>query len=448
MNWKTTVKVTGEKDSEYSPGYTITSDFLVSGVGQLNEPSYPKMEGMDSFQGKIMHTARWDWSYPLEGKRIAVIGNGATGIQVVPELIKVASQLTQYTRTPGWVMPRLDAAIPPLLKLAFRNIPGVASRVRGMIMDFNETTFRKVVWNESNQESKMARQVNRTTLEAIWPDQPEMWEKLTPNYPPGCKRILFSDVYYPALAQDKCELEMRPIQRFTKTGIEVEGGSTQDFDLVVLATGFHARDTLRSVNIIGKGGRDLHSDIWADIPEALYGVTVEALPNFGVLYGPNTNLNHNSIILMIEAQSNYISGLVEEVLLARKGGGKLAIHPKKSRIEPFNRELQERLATSSYGHPACASWYKSADGKRVVANWMGSVVDYQKLLSKIDWGDFNIEGSVAQVQRNGSEKRVGRVVEETRISNLALAVSVLSATAILGGVLFSPRGVVARLLAR
>ncbi|KAF2100775.1 FAD/NAD(P)-binding domain-containing protein [Rhizodiscina lignyota] len=445
MKWKTTVKICGDKDSEYSSGYTITSDFLVSAVGQLNEPKMPSIPGLDSFKGKIMHTARWDWSYDLEGKRIAVIGNGATGIQVVPELVKVASHVTQYIRTPGWIIPRLDTSVSTLQRLAYQYSPPLLWRHRAEIFTWMDNTFKKVVWNPENPESKMARQWNRALLQATWPKDEELWEKLTPDYPPGCKRILFSDDYYPALTKPNCSLEMRPISRITESGIEVEGGDVEEFDLIVCATGFHAGAYfVRAIDVQGEGGRPI-SDIWRHYPQALYGISLESLPNFGMLYGPNTNLNHSSIILMIEAQSNYISGLVEEVLYAKKLGLPLAITPKKDRLEEFNEMVQEKLKETSYSHPTCNSWYKSPDGKRVVANWCGSVVEYQTQLSKIAWSDYDVKGAAAEVVLKGKkEKKIGRVVEETMVSNMALATGVLGAVAVVGGCLLHANGYLRR----
>lgn len=436
MKWKVDVKVSGDKESEFSNKYTITTDYLVSAVGQLNQPRYPNIPGIDDFKGKMMHSARWDWSYGLEGKRIAVIGNGATAAQIIPELVKTAAQVTVYQRSPNWVIPRDDAPVSSLRRALFRYVPPLRWRVRATQMDIRESFYSAV--NDANSAS--AEQIRTWCTNAMkqqLPNQPELWQRLTPDYSPGCKRVISSDDYYPALGQANCVLETRPIARITSSGIEVgdsDGGDSTAFDLIVLATGFRTVEFMHPIRITGRRGRAL-SDIWAGGACALYGATVEDLPNFGMFYGPNTNLGHNSIVLMIEAQSRYLNALVRRVLDARAGAGPgtgpLALVPRKERLERFNEEVQRALNASSFADPKCASWYKTAEG-RITNNWSGTVVEYQEMLAKVDWADFEALGKGSGVVFGQKETKLGRVVEETRVSNTALAVGVL---AVAGGIL-------------
>ena len=272
------------------------------------------------------------------------------------------------------------------------------------------TSTKSSAWFENEAKKHMRKQL---------PDRPDLWEKLTPDYPVGCKRILLTDDYYPTLLRDNVTLETGAINRITENGIVVNGEERQ-FDLIILATGFRTVEFMHPIKIYGANGTPL-SEVWEKGARALYGVTVESLPNFGMLYGPNTNLGHNSIILMIEAQARYILTLIDAVLRARQAGGSLAITPRKQLLEEFNHQVQTELAHSSFAHPNCRSWYKNEDGL-VTNNWSRNVVDYQKLLSKVRWDDFDYEGTgPVVVQKKESRDRravmnIGRVREESLIS--------------------------------
>jgi cation diffusion facilitator CzcD-associated flavoprotein CzcO len=286
--WKTNVSLTGQKDSEFSTSYVINSDFLVSAVGQLNLPRYPDIPGLNDFQGKIMHSARWDWSYDLSGKRIAIIGNGATAAQIAPEVAQVASHLTIYQRTPNWVIPRNDAPVSSFQKTLFRWLPPLHWRKRALQMDFRES-FYEAVANEDSDFAHVIRGLSIASMKAQLPDSPELWDALTPNYAPGCKRVIITDDYYPTLARANVDLETRGITSITNSGIEVDGEDEQEYDLIVLATGFRTVEFMHPIKIHGSNGRSLE-DIWRNGARAYNGVTVEDLPNFGMFYGPNTNL--------------------------------------------------------------------------------------------------------------------------------------------------------------
>ncbi|KAK4985050.1 hypothetical protein LTR66_000197 [Elasticomyces elasticus] len=437
--WKTKVKLSpGSKDSEYIPEYTISSDFLVSAVGQLNSPKYPDIPGLEDFKGKKMHSARWDWSYDLTGKRIGIIGNGATAAQIIPEITKVAKHVTVHQRTPNWVIPRFDAPIPAYKRALYKYLPPVRWRVRAGQMDFRESFYDAVIDGQSPFAGDI-RSMCTNQMHAALPDQPELWEKLTPKYNPGCKRIIISDDYYPALALPNVTLETRPIGRVTESGIELLGedghpvaGEQPTYDLLVCATGFKTVNFMHPIALTGTGGRKL-KDIWADGAQALNGVVVEDLPNFAMLYGPNTNLGHNSIILMIESQSRYINALIAPVLEARMRGDKLSMTPKKQRVEEYNAKIQKILNNSSFADPNCNSWYKN-DAGLITNNWSGTVIEYQENLSKVDWDDFELRGSGKEVLQGKKQTKVGRVHEETMVSDRTLAVmSVLSVTLVAAG---------------
>ncbi|KAL4748568.1 hypothetical protein BDW72DRAFT_195691 [Aspergillus terricola var. indicus] len=416
--WKIRVSVSGAKDAQFQEGYDLSANVLISGVGQLNQPAWPDIEGMNEFKGKSMHSARWDWTYDFKAKRIAVIGNGATATQIVPEVAKTASHLTVYQRTPQWIIPRDDKAVHPAQK-ALLSIPFFRNCKRAFMMLYREMSHDFIVKSDT-KNSQEVRELGIGHIKKGLPDKPELWDVLTPSYPPGCRRILASDDYYPALGRDNVKLDTRNIQRITETGIQTADGETTDFDLIVYATGFRTVEFLHPIKVYGAGGRDL-AEIWDGGATAYYGVTVEEMPNFGLLYGPNTNLGHNSIILMIEAQSRYLAALIDPIIRAKEAGVSLAIQPKTDIVRAFNADIQKRLANSNFADPACNSWYKTSDG-RITNNWPGTVVEYQQALSRVRWADYVVD--------EGAEKFVGK--KETRIGHVEEVWPVSKSTLLLG----------------
>lgn len=374
--WKIEVKVDGSKDSEFGSEYTIKSDFLVSAVGQLNQPQLPNIKGVDEFKGKLMHSARWDWSYDLRGKKVAIIGNGATAAQIIPEIVKEVESLTIHQRTPNWVIPRLDESVPEWRKTMYKYLPYTRQRKRADMMDFREGFFH-AVWDDQHPISKGLQQMAVDHVHAQLAERPDLWDTVIPKYKIGCKRVIISDDYLPVFLRDNVKLETGTIDKITEKGIQTEG-KEEEYDLIICATGFRTVEFMHPIEITGSAGRTLQS-VWKEGGEALYGITVESLPNFGMLYGPNTNLGHNSIILMIEAQSRYINGLIKEVLQARRTGGQLVIKPKDSRVKQYNEEIQAELQNSSFNDPNCGSWYKRVDNGKITQNWSRTVVDYQKV---------------------------------------------------------------------
>ena len=323
------------------------------------------------------------------------------------------------------------------------------------MMDFRES-FHSAVTDGSSAFADLIRTSCLDAMKTQIPsgEQTGLWAKLTPDYNPGCKRVIISDHYYPALASPKSTLETNKIERITESGIQLTNGTHHEHDLIVLATGFRTVEFLHPIRITGTQSRSL-SNIWSHGAVALYGTTVPSLPNFGMFYGPNTNLGHNSIILMIEAQSRYLSTLISAVLDARNRGERVGLMPKADKTEEFNEKIQDILKESSFADPKCASWYKNAEG-RITNNWSGTVVEYQEVLSKVDWEDFETtstsgirdgvrESGTEGMEANGGsrgvsaskvvfghgrqETKIGRVREETMVSNTVLALGTLSAVA-------------------
>ncbi|EDN07309.1 conserved hypothetical protein [Histoplasma mississippiense (nom. inval.)] len=291
-------------------------------------------------KGRIIHSARWDWTYDIKGKRVGIVGN--------------------------------DTGIPKLVRTLFQYFPPSLWKLRSWMMDMRESSH-DVIADQNSEYAVRARTISLSLMKKQFPNRPELWEKLIPDYPMGCKRVIISDDYFPTFLRDNVTLETRPITEITENGINVDGAA-HEFDVIVLATGFRTVEFMHPIQVYGINGRAL-SDIWSGGARALYGIAAESLPNFGMLYGPNTNLGHNSIILMIEAQAKYIQAMISAVLQARQVGESLKILPDPKRMESFNDKLQSVLGTTSFAHPNCRSWYKRADG-RVTNNWSGTVVQY------------------------------------------------------------------------
>lgn len=440
----------------------------MSAVGQLNIPKYPSaasIPGIEEFTGKKMHSARWDWSYDFRQKKIAMIGNGCTAVQILPELVAGgAKSVTLFQRTPNWVVPRGDGPVSPLWRKIYKYIPGVLARKRATQMDFREEQFQFI--NYSNPEMAEAYMAaHREKLRESLPGRKDLWEKLTPKYGLGAKRLIISDDYFPTLARENVFLETRGIERIEGSRIlvrDAEDGNKivnslpddddddKGFDLLICATGFLTTSFLHPLTLTGPSGIPL-SSTWSSTssrgPQALYGITVPSLPNFAMLYGPNTNLGHNSIILMIEAQSRYINALISVILDAKRQGGTVMVRPKEDVTERYYEMIQKELRNSVFWDEKVESWYKNAQGV-IVNNFSRSVVEYQKLVEKVDLGEFEVEewgfekgedgdGEKKVEKREGKKKDeivyVGRVREETVVSDRMLMVmGVLSTVAVAG----------------
>ncbi|KAI3004345.1 hypothetical protein CBS147345_7782 [Aspergillus niger] len=427
QQWKVKVALNSAKASEFHEQYELTTDFLVSGVGQLNVPSYPSISGLDDYTGKLIHSARWDWTYDFSGKRIGVIGNGASAIQIVPELAKTASHITIYQRSPKWLLPRSNKKIGAIQHFLLSYVPPLRWCKRILQMRYREWLYNVLV-TPGTVPARQFEAQSQEWMKSQLPDKPELWDTLTPNYAIGCKRVLISDDFYAALNASHVDLNTRPIQRITATGVQTDDDE-QEYDLIVLATGFRASEFLHPIRVYGAGGRSLE-DIWKDGPRAYYGMTVEDVPNFGMLYGPNTNLGHNSVITMIEAQSRYLSTMIRAVADAKKKDQTLVIQPRPEVLREYNERVQKHLAETSFADPNCQSWYKTAEGL-ITNNWPFTVVRYQKEVSQVRWADFILKGSGSAAVAKKKATYVGRVKEEALVSNVTLFLGVALAA---GGV--------------
>ena len=357
----------------------LEADVLVSGVGQLHRPVVPEIPELDQFAGEAFHSAEWRHDVPLAGKRVACVGNGASAIQFVPEIAREVAHLTVFQRTPNWIIERGDREYTEAEKRRYGRWPWLAKLYRWLIWARQELLFFPVMVG-NRTFSKRLEQLAQENMEAHVSD-PEMRRALTPDYPIGGKRVLIHDDYFPALARDDVSLETAKIVRADATGLVTEDGRHHDFDVIVFATGFDTTHFLAPMRIEGLEGRVLEQE-WKDGAEAYLGLTVAGFPNFFMMYGPNTNLGHNSIIFMIECQAEYILQCVRR--LGERGLRYLALEPEAQRA--FNRKLQHDLARTAWARTP-SSWYKTASGK-ITNNWSGPTVEYWWRTRKVDWRDY------------------------------------------------------------
>jgi cation diffusion facilitator CzcD-associated flavoprotein CzcO len=347
-------------------GEEVAAEVLVSGVGQLSRPLYPKLPGLESFRGKTFHSARWDHSYDLEGKRVAVIGNGASALQFIPKIAPVVGRLSVFQRSNNWVVPRMDRPYSDREKRWFRRSKWYRLLHRGLIYLLLENNF--FAFRPGTFMARVMERRARKHLAAQVPD-PAMREKLTPDYPIGCKRILIGDDYYPALVRDNVEVVTEEIDRVAADAIVTKDGRVHPVDAIIYGTGFVTTSFLAPMHITGREGLTI-DEVWKEGAEAYLGVAVSGFPNFFMLYGPNTNLGHNSVIFMIECQVRYVMSCIE----AMREQGFAWMDVKPAAMVSFNRELRRQLAKSVWA-TGCTSWYKTEGGK-ITNNWSDFTLRY------------------------------------------------------------------------
>jgi cation diffusion facilitator CzcD-associated flavoprotein CzcO len=347
-------------------GETFTADVLVSALGQLNRPHVPDFPGLSEFEGTAFHSARWNAAHDLTGETVAVIGNAASALQFIPRIAPRVKQLYVFQRSPNYVIPRNDRAYTEREKRAFARVPGLERLLRWWIYWLLELRF--IGFTDGTWISRKLRQAALAYLEASIHD-PGLREVLTPDYPVGCKRILISDDYYPSLARDNVEIVTSPIERFTRDAIVTRDGRTRPIDTVVFGTGFESTSFLAPLDVEGRDGRKL-SEAWREGAEAYLGITVAGFPNLFLLYGPNTNLGHNSILFMIECQVRYALHCIRE--LVRRDLSWLDV--RRDVMDRYNAEIQEALRRTVWS-ASCGSWYKTPSG-RITNNWKGFTVEY------------------------------------------------------------------------
>lgn len=361
-------------------GRQFTARAVVSAVGGLHLPATARIDGIDSFAGPSFHSARWDHEIDLTGKRVAVIGTGASAVQIVPAIASRVSQLVVYQRTPNWILPRNDRPYSRLERSAYCWMPGLLQLSRWL--SFWRSEITAIGFTLRRKQVGRGQKKSWHFLSATIPDR-ELCHKLSPTYSLGCKRVLLSDDFYRSLTLPQVELVTDPITRITPEAIITADGRERAVDVIVYATGFLPFNPSAEIAIHGRGGRVL-SDDWRSGPQAFRGVTVAGYPNYFMLMGPNSGLGHNSILFMIESQVHYIEQCLQ--WLAR--GTLAAVEVTEEAQKAYNDAMRERFRTTVWETPPeqkwplpCASWYRHASG-RITALWPGFAVGYWRLMRR------------------------------------------------------------------
>ena len=379
---------------EFADGTAAQADYLISGLGGLHEPSIPDFKGLETFGGPVFHTAQWRHDVDLAGRRVAIIGSAASAVQVIPEIVGEVAHLDIYQRTPNWVMPRQSYAYPGWLKKTFAAAPWLMRAYRGLYFSFMEWRFGSFK-QEDNAAKRMVRKTFRTHMEAQVQDE-ALRAKLTPDYPVGCKRILISDDYLPAVQRAHVDLVTEPIAEITARGVRTKDGKEHPADVIIMATGFKPFNILASFDVTGPTGLALR-EAWKDGIAAHRTIAAPGFPNFFLLLGPNSGLGHNSVVLMIEAQVNYILKLIRaagDKKEDEKGDGKGAarrgalIEPRPDVAAAYDRGLQARLGDRVWAAD-CGAWYVDANGRNYTL-YPDDVRAFLKEMKTPDLGEYAV----------------------------------------------------------
>jgi 4-hydroxyacetophenone monooxygenase len=386
--WKLTLK-TADGTTEF-----MRVQAIVSAVGQLNQPNYPKLNNADSFRGHAWHTARWNHDVDLAGKRVGVIGTGASAFQAIQKVAEIAGEVTIFQRTAPWVIPTpgYTSPVKPGLRWLFENLPHYHRWYRVFSFWSSVDSRRPYAEVDPNWDHPLSvsakneslRQVLLTHLENSLGDRPDILEKMTPAYPPYAKRTLRDDGnWMETLKRPNVKLVSESIRTMLETGIETEDGSLHDFDVLIYGTGFLASDFLSTMSLTGRGGVNLREQ-WDGDARAYYGVTIPNFPNLFCLYGPNTNLNANgSVVLFSEAGVDYV---LDSIRILLKSGHR-AMDVRWDVFDEYNERVDAANRRMVYGASAVNSWYKNAKG-RVTQNWPLKSVEYWKGTRRVNEGDY------------------------------------------------------------
>ncbi len=346
---------------------SLRSRYLVLGTGGLSEPAMPALPGIESFRGECFHSARWNHDFDMRGKRVAVIGTGASAIQFVPRIAPRVAGLSVFQRTPPWIVPRRDRPYTALRKMANRWVPGVMRLNRWRIHWLNELAALGTVVNPAYMES--GKKMALRHLHAQVRD-PVLRDRLTPDYVMGCKRILISDDWYPALQRPNVALVTAGIERVTPDGVLSQDGRMHRVDAIIYGTGFQATEAYGKLSLRGRMGLDLN-EAWRNGAEAYVGASVSGFPNLFLLTGPNTGLGHNSMVFIIEANVAHVVGALKQ---ARRQGATV-VEVRQDVQAQYNQTLQQRLGKSVWV-TGCKSWYQDKRSGKVTTLWPGFSTQY------------------------------------------------------------------------
>ncbi|MFZ0040955.1 MAG: NAD(P)/FAD-dependent oxidoreductase [Solirubrobacteraceae bacterium] len=366
---------------ETESGERHYAEAVILATGQLNRPAIPALPGAERFAGHSFHSARWDHGYDLDGKRIAVVGTGASAVQFVPAVARRAARLNVFQRSGNWILPRKNHRYSAALRTLITRVPFLQTARREFVFNYTEGITLSI------RHPKTAGRVLSWRCSRFMRSQlkdPELRAKAWPDYTCGCKRILFSSHYLPALAQPNVELVTDPIAEVTETGIRTEDGAEREVDCIIWGTGFRASEFVAPMRVFGTDGAELNK-IWNEGAHAHLGITVPGFPSMFLMYGPNTNTSGGSIIVYLEAQAAYI----RQALAHLRSGGYSSLDVRPEVEAATDRELQARFAGTAWTQ--CDSWYRDERG-RIVANWPGYMREYIARTRSFDPAEYEFAG--------------------------------------------------------
>ncbi|WP_260867275.1 NAD(P)/FAD-dependent oxidoreductase [Streptomyces sp. SAJ15] len=366
---------------------TLTADMVVSAAGPLSDPRIPDIPGLDTFPGAVFHSARWDHEVDLRGKRVAMVGTGASAIQIVPAIQPEVARLALFQRTPAWVLPRADRRISEVEQWLHAKVPVTGTLRRGLLWGMRELQVsaftkrpRQLGFVERLAQRNMARSIK----------DPELRARLTPSYRIGCKRILLSNDYYPALSRPNVRLIASGLAEVRGSTLVAADGTTTEADALIFGTGFRITDMPLAERVTGARGTTLAEE-WRDTGmRALRGGSIAGFPNFMMIIGPNTGLGNSSMILMIEAQLNYLADYMRQ--LDRLGGGprgRAALDARESAVDAWAAGLQRRMGRTVWNTGGCTSWYLDAEGRNTTV-WPGTTGEFRRVTRRVDLAEYEV----------------------------------------------------------
>lgn len=368
----------GEWSVATRAGHTYRARAVVLASGPLSDASFPAIRGLDTYRGHKIHSARWDHDYDLAGKKVAVIGTGASAIQIIPELVKSAGFVKVFQRTPGWVLPRPDAAIAPWLQQLFTKAPATQRLARQALFWGHEATATALVWNTplTSLVARLGRAYLRREVKDPW-----LRRQLTPDFTPGCKRMLISSDYYPALQQDNCKLIDWPIATMSPVGIRTSDGVEHHLDAIVFATGYDVHLTGPPFPVHGLGGRSLQVE-WQGGAQAYKSASAHGYPNLFFMSGPNSGPGHNSLLVYVEGQLDYAVRAITTIL-----NNDLRYLDVRENVQAaHNARLQRRLTRTTW-MSGCNSWYLTKDGFNA-SMYPGFATQYLRQMRNFEFSDY------------------------------------------------------------
>jgi cation diffusion facilitator CzcD-associated flavoprotein CzcO len=363
----------------------VVADVVVSAAGALSDPRVPDLEGFDRFRGAVFHSARWDHGHDLIDARVAVIGTGASAVQLVPEIAPVAAHVDVYQRTAPWVVPRNDRVYSPVERVALARMPGLQRLYRTAAY-----WQREALVPAFTRFPQLARPAVRAALRNIAAgiSDPELRSRVTPDFELGCKRVLLSDDWYPTLARSDVELVTERIDHLTEDGVVTRDGRHREVDAIIVATGFHVTDPPIARRIVGRAGTTLADHFASHGIQAYKGTTVRGWPNLFLLAGPNTGLGHSSMVLMIEAQVTYVADALRHLRRAR-AEGPAAVEPRSQAQAAWVGDVQRRMRRTVWERGGCSSWYLDAHGRNVTL-WPRATFTFRRLLARFDPAAYDV----------------------------------------------------------